>query len=109
MTLIEFWQIQKLHKEGNVMNILDFRLESLNGNEFMEAQRVIYTALLCLQYSEDVRPPMAHVISMLQSDLNSMVAHLESTQVSQNFFEGYSSSTFEILHANSLETISEVA
>jgi hypothetical protein len=49
----------KLYKEGDVMDIVDFRLETLSENELLEALRVIFTTMLSLQHLEDVRPLMA--------------------------------------------------
>ncbi|KAG0567589.1 hypothetical protein KC19_7G146100 [Ceratodon purpureus] len=97
--------IQKLYKEGNIMGIVDSRLQPLSETEHLEVQRVIYTAMLCLQYSEDVRPPMARVVSMLQGDLPSVIEDLKSAQVPTSFF-GSSSTSFDISQL-SLDTIRE--
>ncbi|KAG0591899.1 hypothetical protein KC19_1G210300 [Ceratodon purpureus] len=98
--------IQKLYKEGNIMGIVDSKLQPLSETEHLEVQRVIYTAMLCLQYSEDVRPPMARVVSMLQGDLISVIEDLESAQVPTSFFGGHSTS-FDISQMSSLDTIRE--
>ncbi|KAG0567573.1 hypothetical protein KC19_7G144600 [Ceratodon purpureus] len=97
--------IQKLYREGNIMGILDSRLQPLSETEHLEVQRVIYTAMHCLQYSEDVRPPMARVVSMLQGDLASVIEDLESAQVPTSFFGGNSTS-FHISQLG-LDTIRE--
>ncbi|KAG0630890.1 hypothetical protein M758_1G211400 [Ceratodon purpureus] len=99
--------IQKLYKEGNnIMGIVDSKLQPLSETEHLEVQRVIYTAMLCLQFSEDVRPPMARVVSMLQGDLISVIEDLESAQVPTSFFGGHSTS-FDISQLSSLDTIRE--
>ena len=60
------------------MDIVDERME-LNSMEMVEVQRVISTALLCLQHEEGRRPDMARVVSMLQGDLNCEVVDLETS------------------------------
>jgi hypothetical protein len=49
---------------------------------------------------------MARIVSMLQGDLTSVIVDLESAQVPQSFFGGYST-TFEISQLG-LQTGSEV-
>lgn len=60
-------QVHVLHQDGRLMDLLDSKLK-LHGNELAEAQRVIHTALLCLQFSEEMRPPMSRVVNLLQGD-----------------------------------------
>ena len=52
------------------MDLVDPKLK-LRGSEITEAQRVIHTALLCLQYSDEMRPLMSRVVNLLQGDASS--------------------------------------
>lgn len=88
------------------MDTVDSRLELLDENEHLEAQGDICTAMLCLQYSNDLRPTMARVVSMLQGDLTSVVAVVESAQATHHGRLYAGSTSFEISQL-SLETIRE--
>lgn len=60
-----------------MLGILDSRLNSLNETELVEVQRVLCTALLCLQHSQELRPTMVRVVSLLHGDSSSDVTTLE--------------------------------
>ncbi|KAG0609823.1 hypothetical protein M758_7G016400 [Ceratodon purpureus] len=77
---------KRLHREGRLTDLIDPEIH-LNDEETSEAQRVIYTALLCLQNSEELRPTMARVVSMLQGDLGT-----ESFNFDDIFASEYASS-----------------
>lgn len=66
---------QERHSKGSIMDIVDPKME-LRSDEILEVQRVLNTALLCLQHREDRRPDMAHAVSMLQGGLGSEVMNL---------------------------------
>ncbi|KAJ6886112.1 LRR receptor-like serine/threonine-protein kinase [Populus alba x Populus x berolinensis] len=53
-----------LQKKGNLMEIVDPKLQSEFNNE--EAERMIKLALLCTNASPSVRPAMSEVVSMLE-------------------------------------------
>ena len=63
---------------GLQLDIVDERME-LNSMEMVEVQRVISTALLCLQHLEGRRPDMAREVSMLQGDSDCEVVDLETS------------------------------
>lgn len=90
---LDLGQALKLHREGRAMDILDPRLDSLSENELVEVNRVILTALLCLQHDEARRPLMANVVAMLHGDLHTDV-DIEAADTPLGFDE-YSRS-FEI-------------
>lgn len=71
-------QAKRLNREGRLMDIVD-PLIHLNNDEILEAQRVIYAALLCLQNSEELRPTMARVVTTLQGDMGSEPINLDMT------------------------------
>ena len=77
---VAFWQAQELHSTGNMFGILDSRLNPLSESEVVEVQRVLCTALLCLQHSQELRPTMARVVSLLHGDSSSDVTILEPTE-----------------------------
>ncbi|KAJ0081082.1 hypothetical protein Patl1_10376 [Pistacia atlantica] len=54
-----------LQQKGNLMEILDPKLESKFDNE--EAERMVKVALLCCNASPTLRPTMSEVVSMLES------------------------------------------
>ncbi|KAG0584845.1 hypothetical protein KC19_3G238800 [Ceratodon purpureus] len=71
---------QELHSKGNMFGVLDSRLNSLTETEVVEVQRVLCTALLCIQHSQELRPTMARVVSLLHGDSSSDVTILEPTE-----------------------------
>jgi hypothetical protein len=61
-------QAWKLNEEGRLMELVDPTL-SIQFDEEVEVQRVITTALACLQTAAERRPSMALVVGMLQGDI----------------------------------------
>ena len=57
-------QAHVLQKKGNLMEIVDPKLQSEFNKE--EAERMIKAALLCTNASPSIRPAMSEVVSMLE-------------------------------------------
>ncbi|KAH9552967.1 hypothetical protein CY35_09G095600 [Sphagnum magellanicum] len=60
----------RLHREGNLIDIIDQNLHLLD-DEAIQAQRLLNITLLCLLNDGDMRPSMAHVVAMLQGEVDS--------------------------------------
>lgn len=60
-------QVWHLHKENNLMGLVDPKLH-LRPDEETEARRVLEVALMCIQISVEKRPTMFSVVSMLLGD-----------------------------------------
>jgi hypothetical protein len=58
-----------LHREGNLIGIVDQNLHLLN-DEAIQAQRLLNITLLCLLNDGEKRPSMARVVAMLQGEVN---------------------------------------
>ncbi|KAG0624190.1 hypothetical protein M758_3G230200 [Ceratodon purpureus] len=76
----------KLHREGRAVDILDPSLDSLSENELVEVNRVILTALLCLQHDEARRPLMANVVAMLHGE-HTLDVDIEAADIPLGFDE----------------------
>ena len=76
-------QAWKLHREGNLMDLVDPKL-NLRDDERLEVQRLINIALLCVQSTAEQRPTMARVVAMLQNDSESEVLVLNSGDEEQS-------------------------
>jgi hypothetical protein len=61
-----------LHGEGNLIDIVDQNLHLLN-DEAIQAQRLLNITLLCLLNDGHKRPSMAHVVAMLQGEVESEI------------------------------------
>jgi hypothetical protein len=61
-----------LHREGNLIDIVDQNLHLLN-DEAIQAQRLLNITLLCLLNDGEKRPSMAHVVAMLQGEVESEI------------------------------------
>ncbi|CAM6055326.1 unnamed protein product, partial [Sphagnum tenellum] len=57
----------RLHREGNLIDIVDQNLHLLN-DEIIQAQRLLNITLLCLLNDGEKRPSMARVVAMLQGE-----------------------------------------
>ncbi len=57
-----------MHREGNLIDIVDQNLHLLN-DEAIQAQRLLNITLLCLLNDGEKRPSMAHVVAMLQGEV----------------------------------------
>ncbi len=64
---MEAW---RLYIEGNFINIVDHSLHLLN-DEIIQAQQLLNITLLCLLNDGDKQPSMAHVVAMLQGEVES--------------------------------------
>ncbi|CAK9236400.1 unnamed protein product [Sphagnum troendelagicum] len=62
----------RLHREGNLIDIVDQNLHLLN-DETIQAQRLLNITLLCLLNDGEKRPSMARVVAMLQGDVESEI------------------------------------
>jgi hypothetical protein len=62
------WQAWERYVEGVPLDILDPTLH-LQEDDQNEVLRVIQIAFVCVQETPEKRPSMAHVISMLQGDM----------------------------------------
>ncbi|KAH8951004.1 hypothetical protein BDL97_09G002400 [Sphagnum fallax] len=60
----------RLHREGNLIDIVDQNLHLLN-DEVIQAQRLLNITLLCLLNDGEKRPSMARVVAMLQGEVES--------------------------------------
>ncbi|KAG0584703.1 hypothetical protein KC19_3G229000 [Ceratodon purpureus] len=76
----------KLHREGRAVDILDPSLDSLSENELVQVNRVILTALLCLQHDEARRPLMANVVAMLHGE-HTLDVEIEAADIPLGFDE----------------------
>jgi len=63
-------QAWELHRKGRLMDLVDPTL-SLQDEEVQEVQRLINTALLCIQNAADQRPSIERVVAILQGDSES--------------------------------------
>lgn len=72
----KFYVVQawNLHDEGRLMDLVDPTLQLQTDEEREEVLRVIKIALQCLQMIGDRRPTMAQVITMLQGEVDVVVA-----------------------------------
>ncbi|KAG0566917.1 hypothetical protein KC19_7G097100 [Ceratodon purpureus] len=68
-----------LNESNKLIELVDPTLH-LNDDEMEDVQRVIKIALLCIQMASEKRPTMARIVSMLQSDTQSVVAVLPDAQ-----------------------------
>ncbi|CAK9278435.1 unnamed protein product [Sphagnum jensenii] len=59
----------RLHREGNLINIVDQNLHLLN-EETIQAQQLLNITLLCLLNDGESRPSMARVVAMLQGEVD---------------------------------------
>ncbi|CAK9251061.1 unnamed protein product [Sphagnum jensenii] len=57
----------KLYTKNRLMDLVDPRLQ-LNNSESFEVQRILETAILCVQISPEKRPSMFRVVAMLGGD-----------------------------------------
>jgi hypothetical protein len=62
--------------ENRLMDLVDPRLQ-FNNNEFFEVQRVLETAVLCVQISPEKRPTMFRVVAMLVGDATIVISNEE--------------------------------
>ncbi|KAH8951037.1 hypothetical protein BDL97_09G005100 [Sphagnum fallax] len=62
----------RLHREGNLIDIVDQNLHLLN-DETIQAQRLLNITLLCLLNDGEKRPSMVRVVAMLQGDVESEI------------------------------------
>ncbi|CAM6001652.1 unnamed protein product [Sphagnum balticum] len=62
----------RLHREGNLIDIVDQNLHLLN-DETIQAQRLLNITLLCLLNDGEKRPSMARVVAMLQGEVESEI------------------------------------
>ncbi|KAJ7956642.1 Receptor protein kinase [Quillaja saponaria] len=53
-------------REGKLMEIVDDRLLECGGIDEIEAKRLVYVALWCIQERSSLRPTMAQVVEMLE-------------------------------------------
>jgi hypothetical protein len=67
-----------LHREGNLIDIIDQNLHLLN-DEAIQAQRLLNITLLCLLNDGDMRPSMARVVAMLQGEVDSGIVENDLT------------------------------
>ncbi|CAK9236404.1 unnamed protein product [Sphagnum troendelagicum] len=58
----------RLHNEGNLIDIIDQTLHLCN-DEMIQARQLLNIALLCLLHEGEKRPSMAHVMAMLQGEV----------------------------------------
>ncbi len=61
-----------MHREGNLIDIVDQNLHLLN-DETIQAQRLLNITLLCLLNDGEKRPSMARVVAMLQGEVDSRI------------------------------------
>ncbi|CAM6060888.1 unnamed protein product [Sphagnum tenellum] len=59
----------RLHREGNLIDIVDQNLHLLN-DETIQAQQLLNITLLCLLNDGESRPSMARVVAMLQGEVD---------------------------------------
>ncbi len=59
-----------MHREGNLIDIVDQNLHLLN-DEAIQEQRLLNITLLCLLNDGERRPSMACVVAMLQGEVDS--------------------------------------
>ncbi|KAG0561218.1 hypothetical protein KC19_9G046400 [Ceratodon purpureus] len=82
----------KLHEQGRLLNLVDPTLV-LQDDEKPQVQRLINTALLCVQHTGERRPSIARVVSMLQGDADlelvglSVGQYLPHGQLLKMFFQ----------------------
>ncbi|CAK9237255.1 unnamed protein product, partial [Sphagnum troendelagicum] len=105
----------RLHREGNLIDIVDQNLHLLN-DETIQAQRLLNITLLCLLNDGEKRPSMARVVAMLQGELRSNTQPFEPISLSSRSSRRYhqastaplSSSTTPIRNSSSGYTTSTV-
>lgn len=68
LQFLGMWQAWERYVEGMPLDILDPTLH-LHEDDQKEVLRVIQIAFVCVQETPEKRPSMAHVISMLQGDM----------------------------------------
>ncbi|CAK9202714.1 unnamed protein product [Sphagnum troendelagicum] len=72
-------QAWKLYTENRLMDLIDPRLQ-FNNNEFFEVQRILETAILCVQISPEKRPSMFRVVAMLGGDATIVISNEEGNE-----------------------------
>jgi hypothetical protein len=63
-------QAWRMHEEDTLMDLVDPHLVFQNDEELHQVQQFILVALLCLQTNAERRPTMAHVVTMLQNNMD---------------------------------------
>ncbi|KAH8951010.1 hypothetical protein BDL97_09G003000 [Sphagnum fallax] len=91
----------RLHREGNLIDIVDQNLHLLN-DETIQAQRLLNITLLCLLNDGEKRPSMARVVAMLQGEV-------ESEIVENDLALGRSSMKLPLSSLSSLESKLELS
>lgn len=61
------------------MDLVDPRLQ-FNKSEFFEVQRILETAILCVQISPEKRPTMFRVVAMLGGDATIVISNEEGNE-----------------------------
>lgn len=66
------WTYDKIYKENNLEEILDRRIKHCydNGTHFRMVDRMVKTALWCLQDQPDMRPSMGKVAKMIEGTVD---------------------------------------
>lgn len=80
-------QAWRLRLEGKITQLVDPSLNLQTDEEFVEVQRLLNIAFLCIQVSADKRPHMASVVGMLQGGLDAELAELTRLREAQTRLE----------------------
>jgi len=67
--------------------LIDSTLNLQTDEEFVEVQRLLNIAFLCIQVSADKRPHMASVVAMLQGGMDAELAELTRLREAQTRLE----------------------
>ena len=62
------WAVEQM-KTGRMREMVDLKLIAVDANsitDWEEVERVVLTALWCIQFDKDLRPSMGRVVEMLQ-------------------------------------------
>ena len=97
-------QAWKLNDEGRLLELLDPTL-SIQIDEEAMVQRVLTTALACLQTIAERRPTMAQVVGMLQGDIE--IGEFVRGQVNEEINQTYHSILGLNNPTNTLLTVDE--
>lgn len=73
------WQAWERYVEGMPMDILDPTLD-LHEDDHNEVLRVMQIAFVCVHETPEKRPSMAHVVAMLQGDMEVNVDEVSHTR-----------------------------
>ena len=104
-----FWHFQawKLWNEGTIIDLIDAEISNQGYGE--DILRCIHVGLLCVQELARERPPMATVVSMLNSEIANLAAPGQPAFVQRHIMLNLQSSQeSQSMHSNNMVTVTNI-